>query len=506
MTAPYGLPEKGVLYEMIVETANEGIWIKNEDHITTFVNETMASMLGYSADEMLGKTFKEFVFEEDLPEMEKRHAERMSGLSSGYELRLKKKSGDVIWTYINASPLQKDGLFFGSLGMVSDINDHKIKEFEHEENYRRYRSLFEDSPVPTWEEDFSGVKKFIDRLKAEGVKDIRAHFESNQRDLINCARLMVVQDVNDAVLKLNDAPNKEYMIKHYRSLATRRSAEYAIRQFEAIANGQKSCEFDAELRTFDENEVHVHLKWTVVKGYEDTYEKVYLTTTDVTERILAENERLRSSNLQKELLLKEIHHRVKNNLQIITSLLRLQSNTIEDPAIQELYEMSLHRINSMAFVHDLLYKAKDLSRIEFDVYLERLLESVVSSLQCLKCDIEYDLDVDRVELSISKSILLGLLINEIVTNSIKHGLSGQAKGKIYLRLTSDEVDYTLEIGDNGSGFEMVDDIESIESLGLQLIYNLADQLNGSIEKVEKERGTHFRIQFQEIGSQTEDYH
>ncbi len=493
------MPEKAVLYELIVETASEGIWIKNADHITTFVNEKMATILGYSIDELMGKRFEEFVHPDDIPEMEKRHKERLEGNTSGYEIRLIKNDGSTIWTNINGSPLMNEGEFIGSLGMVADITQLKQREFQREENERRYRSLFEDSPVPTWEEDFSEVKNYLDQLKSKGIRDIRAYFESNQLALIACARLMRVTDVNDAVLNLNKAPDKEFMIKNYRSLASRRSAEYAIRQFEAIANGDKSCEFDAELSTFENTTIHVHLKWTVVKGYEDSYGKVYLTTTDVTDRILAENERLRNSNLQKELLLKEIHHRVKNNLQIITSLLRLQSNSIDDEKIKSLFDVSLNRINSMALVHDLLYKAEDLSKINFGVYIEKLLESLVESLVRPDFEINTEVDIDAVEFNISTSILLGLLVNELMTNSIKHAFNGADRGRIYIRLIAEPGEfYLLEIGDDGSGFDLEEDFELLDSLGLQLIHNLVDQLNGKIEKMEERDGAHFHIRFREL--------
>lgn len=495
----YGLPEKNVLYEMIVETANEGIWIKNADHLTTFVNLKMAEMLGFDMLELLGRPFHEFVFEEDLEIMHLRHKERLSGITSGYDIRLIKKDGGFIWTHINASPLMDNGVYFGSLGMVTDITEYKEKESEREENERRYRSLFEDSPVPTWDEDFSRVKKYLDKLKEEGVEDIRSYFENNPEKIEECSGLMIVNDINEAVVRLNEAPDKKYMLENFRSLINRRSAEYAIRQFVAIANGEDTCEFDAELNTFSHKKVHIHFKWKVVKGYEDTYERVYLTTSDVTERILAENERLRSSNLQKELLLKEIHHRVKNNLQIITSLLRLQSNSIDDERITELLDTSLNRINSMALVHDLLYRSSDLSKISFEDYLERLLKSILDSFERPERTVVLDIQADGFEFNISTSILLGLLINELVTNSLKHGFSNQNSGKVYLKIEkTGENSYSIDYGDNGKGFEMVEDVDKIDSLGLSLIHNLVDQLNGSISKMEEKEGAHFNIQFQEL--------
>lgn len=494
--------EKKDLYQLIIETANEGVWIKNEHHITTFVNKKMASMLGYEDHEIIGNLIFDFVYQEDVHILEEKHELRKSGLSSGYELRFRSKDGKEVWTFINGSPLIDNGKFVGSLGMVSDITEHKQKEKRREEQERRYRSLFEDSPVPIWDEDFSKVKQYIDTVKATGVTDIRKYFEENPEATTECAALLVVNDVNQAVVDLNEAPDKEYMLKHFTALIDSKSAEYAINQFEAIANGEKSCEFDAELRTFNNKVVHVHLKWTVVKGYEDTYERVYLSTTDLTDRIITENETLRHSNLQKELLLKEIHHRVKNNLQIITSLLKLQASSIENEHTQELFEVSLHRINSMAIVHDLLYRSEDFSQIDYGQYLETLVTPLIDSMKQPFTSVDLKIDASAISLNINTSIPLGLLINEIITNSLKHGFPEGTNGEIYVKITKKEYPYfQLEVGDNGIGFSENTEIENVDSLGLLLITSLADQLLGKVNRVLNKKGTHYCIEFQELSQQ-----
>ncbi|MCR9172090.1 MAG: PAS domain S-box protein [bacterium] len=494
-----GSLEKKDLYQLIIETANEGVWIKDANHITTFVNKKMADMLGYSEESMVGRHFKDFTFPEDETTINQMHERRETGGTDGYELRLKNHKGEVVWVFVNASALMKEGKYLGSLGMLSNITVHKQKEQKRIEQERRYRSLFEDSPVPIWDEDFSEVKKYIDNLKAQGIKDIRSYFENNTEAVVECSALLKVNDVNQAVVDLNEAPNKEYMLANYTKLIDAKSAEYAINQFEAIANGDKSCEFDAELRTFNSNIVHVHLKWTVVKGYEDTYEKVYLSTTDLTDRIVAENANLRKSNDQKELLLKEIHHRVKNNLQIITSLLKLQANSVEDAATIELFELSLHRINSMALVHDLLYRSEDFSRINYGLYLETLVTPLIESMKHDDAEIELEIKAENVSLNINTSIPLGLLINEIITNSLKHGLKNTELGTIYIHITKEENgDFCLSMGDNGVGFPRDIDIEQADSLGLQLITSLGEQLMGEIVRRHDEPGTHYKLVFKEL--------
>ncbi len=460
-------------------------------------------MLGETEDSMVGRHFKDFTFPEDEQHILDMHERRQSGDSDGYELRLKNNQGNVVWVFVNASPIMEGDKYLGSLGMLSNITQHKIKEQKRIEQERRYKSLFEDSPVPIWDEDFSQVKKYLDALKEKGVTDFKSYFQNNVDALTECSALLIVNDVNKAVIDLNEAPSKEYLLEHFTELVDAKSAEYAINQFVAIANGDKSCEFDAELRTFDHNTVHVHLKWTVVKGYEETYEKVYLSTTDLTDRIVAENTNLRRSNDQKELLLKEIHHRVKNNLQIITSLLKLQANSLEDSAIIELFELSLHRINSMALVHDLLYRSEDFSKINYGQYLEMLVTPIIESMKKPSMSIDLNIDAKDISLNINTSIPLGLLINEIVTNSMKHAFKEQQKGEIYILLQQSSPDsFKLSIGDNGVGFEQDLDIEEAETLGLQLVSSLAEQLMGEAERRHDKIGTHYCVQFEELPQKT----
>lgn len=469
------------------------------DHYTTFVNGKMAKMLGDTEENIIGRHFREFTHTEDEEWIRTLHERRNRGNTDGYELRLRNMQGETVWVFVNASPLIEDGKYLGSLGMLSNITLHKQKEQKRLEQERRYKSLFEDSPVPIWDEDFSKVKEYIDQLKQKGIKDVRNYFENNLEAVVECSSLLVVNDINQAVLDLNEAPSKEFMLENFTQLIDAKSTEYAINQFVAIANGDKSCEFDAELRTFNNNIVHVHLKWTVVKGYEETYEKVYLSTTDLTDRIVAENSNLKRSNEQKELLLKEIHHRVKNNLQIITSLLKLQANSLNDANTVELFELSLHRINSMALVHDLLYRSEDFSQIDYGKYLERLVTPLIDSMKRPDADIKLKVNTNNISLNINTSIPLGLLINEIVTNSLKHGLKACMSGEIYIRIESEaDSKFKMHIGDDGIGFAHDLNIEEAETLGLQLITSLAEQLMGKIHRDHSTPGTHYCINFKEL--------
>lgn len=202
--------------------------------------------------------------------------------------------------------------------------------------------------------------------------------------------------------------------------------------------------------------------------------------------------------IERETLLKEIHHRVKNNLQVITSLLALQSSSIEDARVKELFRSSQHRINAMSGIHEMLYQSDSLSEINYSDYLNSLLSSLLLSMVGVASSIKINIKCENINFNIDTAIPLGLLINEIVTNSIKHGVVKDSNGIISVTIVKvDETNYTMLIGDNGVGIKNVIQRER-KSLGLKLIKQLTKQIKGTIEKDESKKGTNYIINFKQI--------
>jgi PAS domain S-box-containing protein len=200
---------------------------------------------------------------------------------------------------------------------------------------------------------------------------------------------------------------------------------------------------------------------------------------------------LEASVAEKEVLLKEIHHRVKNNLQIISSLLNLQSTAIRDPLDLALFTESVDRIRSMALIHDRLYKSQDFAGIEFRDYIESLIVSLFHSYG--HPDIEYRADVRDVLLSIDMAIPCGLIINELVTNALKHAFPDRRRGMIAVSLhTRDNGDVELLVADDGIGLPENADLSNVSSLGLHLVKILTDQLEGTLE-IRRGNGTTFCV-------------
>ncbi|MEM9000495.1 MAG: sensor histidine kinase [Bacteroidota bacterium] len=219
------------------------------------------------------------------------------------------------------------------------------------------------------------------------------------------------------------------------------------------------------------------------------HHKLYKSRHEIEERIQ-----------EKETLLKEVHHRVKNNLQTVSSLLSLQSRSIEDKKISSIIKSSQNRVVSMAMVHEMLYKRDDyLSKIELKPYVEELCEYLIRSVKGNLDNISLHLDIEDHKLSIDTVIPLGLIINETVTNALKYGITDEKKGELSIGLKKlDGNQYEMYLGDNGIGFPKEVGPKTSQSLGLKLIYNLARQLRGSIERDMERKGTYYHLRFEEI--------
>lgn len=220
----------------------------------------------------------------------------------------------------------------------------------------------------------------------------------------------------------------------------------------------------------------------------------------INKELIGKNVELNTLVNDKEMLLKEIHHRVKNNLQVITSLLRLQGRYVEDVQSKLLFTNCQYRIKSMALIHEMLYKSDDISKINFGKYIELLALELIESMKGVEHNIEFKIDAPKIYLNIDTAIPLGLLLNEVITNSLKYGILNDSSGIIYLEIVANNNhNFDILIGDNGVGFPSEVNFKTTNTLGLKLIDRLISQLKGSIEKSENTKGTNYIITFQEIG-------
>ena len=357
----------------------------------------------------------------------------------------------------------------------------------------------------------NALKKQISSLKQENknfkkIEQTLDESEYKYRSLFELSddAILVIEnekfvDCNRAVVKMLGYKNKKELLNTHPSELSplkqpdgRLSYEKAgVMMALALKNGSHHFEWIHTKANGENFPVEVWLSSLKYKG------KTLINTIwrDLTEKKKAENLILKSI-IEKEILLKEIHHRVKNNLQIICSLLNLQSANIENEQLKQILLQSKYRIESMAKIHEMLYQTGDMSKINFADYVLELVSTLVYSTKGMQSNFKLKIDIKDIYFTIETAIPLGLLINEIITNSLKHGFKENKKGEIIIRITENKnKNLEMRIGDNGIGY--MNDLvpKNLNSLGFQLILGLVEQLNGTIKKERSSKGTYYIINF-----------
>lgn len=260
---------------------------------------------------------------------------------------------------------------------------------------------------------------------------------------------------------------------------------------------RKKCDVEFRIIRPDGTIRWMESKGQIVYQEEDVPVRMAGINLDITERKQAEIQ-IQASLREKEVLLQEIHHRVKNNLQVITSLLDLQSQHIDEPAVLELFQESQNRVKSMALVHEKLYQSQDFASINFIEYIESLTSYLFQVYAVKAGPIALELDIARVNLTIDTAIPCGLIISELVSNALKYAFPDRREGTIKVALQSDDYEhYRIIVRDNGVGLPKNFNFKTSKSLGLQLVNVLTEQLDGLLE-IDCQYGTEFKICFPEI--------
>jgi two-component sensor histidine kinase/CheY-like chemotaxis protein len=222
-----------------------------------------------------------------------------------------------------------------------------------------------------------------------------------------------------------------------------------------------------------------------------------LTERDELEELIESRNKLQKALEEKEMLLKEIHHRVKNNLMIISSLLELQSYYIKDQADLDFFRESRTRADSMAIIHERLYQSTDLKRIDFGDYISDLATDLLDIYSIAPEKIKLKIKCENIMMDINTAIPLGLITNELMTNSLKYAFPDNKKGTISIIVSKCDDIFTFIVKDDGVGFPKNVDYQNSDSLGLELVNSLSNQLDGELE-LNSNNGTEFKIIFKEL--------
>jgi PAS domain S-box-containing protein len=386
-----------------------------------------------------------------------------NGVPYSLERQLEFADGSKKWIRGTGIPIQdKNGKVFKLEGIAQDVTEQKLYNEKLKNNEALLKAAQTMAKLGSWSFDI----KTLDLFWSDELYNI---------------------------FELPNEPNPNL----YQDFLNRLSQEDRIELDEKVKNAiEKNESYTVEQKlTFSDGRV----KWILGSGapISDSSGNIVRLEgflQDITEQKITQLTILNNIK-EKETLIKELHHRVKNNMQVISSMLSLQSNLIDDSAVKNIFQDSQQRIKSMAAIHDLLYKSYNLSEIDFSEYINTLTTDLIHSYVGSDNSIQMNFEISNVRFNLEKAIPLGLFINEIVTNSLKHGFITKKSGEIKLKLeTLADGHFYMEISDNGQGFNIKEQ-DSNETLGLMLIENLSEQLDGTLTRNSSSEGTIYTLLF-----------
>jgi PAS domain S-box-containing protein len=440
----------------IDHTADAAFWM-GEDARFTYVNDAACRSLGYSRKELLNMSvhdidpdFPAEVWPEHWKEVKKRG-------SFSLESHYRTKKGRVFPVEITVNYLEFGGKEY-NCAFAKDITERKRTEEE-----LQAREAYLDQLIETAQEAIVMADNTGKALRIN--QEFTRLFGYAQEEAVG-------QNLDELIV-----PQK---LQKSATLITEKVAKGEKASFEAIRR-HKSGRMIA---------VSVLASPIVIGGKQVGTYGIY---RNITERKKAE-EQIKASLKEKEILLQEVHHRVKNNMQIISSLLNLQSRHVKDKESLGLFKSSQNRVKSMALIHERLYQSKDFTRIDVADYVQNLTNHLFITYGISKDAVKLKMNIKDIFLDINTAIPCALIINELVSNSLKHAFPNGKKGEIQISmspLSKDEIE--LVVGDNGVGMLEDANLKNTKSLGLYLVSMLAeDQLHGEI-KLDKTEGTAFRF-------------
>ena len=437
-------------------------WMDSKARIVD-VNETACGMLGYTREELLN--FTVFDINPDLTADKWVNIwEKLKGqVKLTIETRHRTKDGRIIPVEIMANYLSFGGREL-DCAFARDISQRRRTEEALQASEERFRSLVESTGDWVWEVDQKGVYTYV---------------SPQIRNLLGYAPEEMIGKTPFDLMPNDEAQRISEIFKS--STANKES----IRNLENF-NRHK----DGRLVVLETSGVPFYDSHGDFGGYRGI-------DRDITERKLVE-ERLEASLREKETLLRELYHRTKNNMQVISNLIDLQVLAVNDEKTLKLFKETQNRIKTMALVHEKLYQSKDLSNLNLKDYMGDLANALLGSYQLSGDRISLKLDVETISVSIDTATPCGLIINELMSNSLKHAFPGDRRGEVSLVLhQSEKGEIDMRFSDNGIGLPKGFDFKNTRSLGLTLVRNLSvKQLKGTVE-VRTEHPTEFRIKFRE---------
>ena len=496
------------LYRTIFENTGAATLIYDKNGIISMVNSEMEHLSGFSRKEVEGRmNWMEFVHAEDLQMMINNHNQREkdpNSVPSQYETRFINRNGEIINAQITVDKIPGVEEYITSIVNITEQKkQHKNLEWELKINQALNKLYLPLVSKQTILEDISAIILSESLKLTDSTLGFVGEILPNTQDMIlvsiippmtnNGLKLPLLKIMEDGFYEglmghslnikqgffTNNAPSHHAYIDSHGLNVEKLLSVPVILKGELV--GQIAIANSTRDYTEKDSEAILRLK----HFYAMALQKVRDETG------------LKNSLAEKEVLLREIHHRVKNNMQIISSLLNLQIQYEDLDETVEVLKESQGRVKTMAIIHEKLYQSSSFTNINCKEYIEKLIYDIFSSYGIKDNSIESVLNIKDINLNIDTSIPLGLIINELVTNSVKYAFP-KGKGKIFLEFTSNKDQMELIFADNGIGIPKELDIEKSKTLGLKLVSSLINQLDGKYELNSSSQGTKFKISFKEL--------
>ncbi|MCP4023824.1 MAG: PAS domain S-box protein, partial [Desulfobacteraceae bacterium] len=427
----------------------------------TKISPAFTKHLGWSEKEMLSKPIIDFIHPDDLEktlDIIKEQMEKEVNVIQ-FENRYRTNKGDFRWFEWAANPVPEEGITYSA---AYDITERKLTEATLEKQRKIHQAIINkaDTHLVFLDTDFNFVA------------------------------------VNSKYAQSCHYTPEELIGKNHFYLFPHEENKQIFRQL--LDTGQPVSYHDKPFEYPDQPERGVtYWDWTLSPVFDNAgkVEGLVFSLQETTERKKAE-EKIKASLKEKEVLLREIHHRTKNNMQVLSSLLNLQADQVNDQKYADLLKDSQERIKSMALIHEKLYQSKDFTRIDFSTYVETLVRGLTESFAADPGKIAVKTEVEDIVIGIDNGIPCGLIINELVSNSLKYAFPQDRSGEIMVTLCSiNENEVELTVSDDGIGIPEDLDFRNTESLGLHLVKILAQRQLGGKIKLDKTKGTKFHIRF-----------
>lgn len=447
-------------FQDLFDSINDAIYIQDKEGRFLEVNSGAIEMYGYKQSYFIDQTPEILAApgKVDLLDLQKRIKQALKENPQNFKWWGQRKNGEVFPQEI----VMSKGTYFGEdvvITIARDISDRFEAEEELRKNEEMFRQLFQNAPIA-----IALMDKRQEIRQVNGAFTETFGYKTDEIRGLNIDKLVIPDGAEEAANELSEKVFDGRTVHD---------------------NGKRECK-DGSLI-----DVLIYGLPVVVDGKTVAIYGIYV---DITNRKQAE-EKIKQSLKEKEVLLAEIHHRVKNNLAVITGLLELQAYNTNSEDATDVLKASQMRVNSIALIHEKLYQNENLSEISFDVYIEQLTDVIVSSLNSSQTDVDIKIDVDPVKLTINQAIPCGLMLNEIITNAYKHAFPGQGEGKINICLVEEEDKVKMEVTDNGNGIPKDVTLKNPTSLGIKLIRTLSKQLDGEAAFTNNNPGTKFSLTF-----------